>query len=109
MGKQYIDMDFASHEVQTIYPPITPYLYKKLEKKFNTMIKQKLLQIRSKITQYENDIEKIGADIIEDDIQADLASFGPDIGSSLMKKLDNSNFFYVLIFYFIYIFSIAYK
>ena len=34
MGKQYIDMDFASHEVQTIYPPITPYLYKKLEKKY---------------------------------------------------------------------------
>ena len=31
MGKQYMDMDFASYEVQTIYPPITPYLYKKLE------------------------------------------------------------------------------
>ena len=34
MGKQYMDMDFDSHEVQTIYPPITPYLYKKLEKKY---------------------------------------------------------------------------
>ena len=34
MGKQYMDMDFNSHEVQTIYPPITPYLYKKLEKKY---------------------------------------------------------------------------
>ena len=34
MGKQYFDMDFDSHEVQTIYPPITPYLYKKLEKKY---------------------------------------------------------------------------
>ena len=34
MGKQYMDMDFSSHEVQTIYPPITPYLYKKLEKKY---------------------------------------------------------------------------
>ena len=29
-----MDMDFQSHEVQTIYPPITPYLYKKLEKKY---------------------------------------------------------------------------
>ena len=70
---------------------------KKLEKKFTTMIKQKLLEIKSKITQYENDVDKISADIIEEDIQADLASFGPDIGSSLMKKLDNSNFFYVLV------------
>tara|TARA_R100001086_G_scaffold216982_1_gene133301 strand:+ start:108 stop:287 length:180 start_codon:yes stop_codon:yes gene_type:complete len=34
MPKQYMDMDFQSHEVQTIYPPITPYLYKKLEKKY---------------------------------------------------------------------------
>ena len=70
---------------------------KKLEKKFTTMIKQKILEVKSKITQYENDVDKISADIIEDDIQAELASFGPDIGSSLMKKLDNSNFFYVLI------------
>ena len=70
---------------------------KKMEKIFNTMTKQKILEVKSKITQYENDIDKISADIIEDDIQAELASFGPDIGASLMQKLDNSNFFYVLI------------
>ena len=70
---------------------------KKMEKKINTMIRQKLLEVKSKITQYENDIDKISADIVEDDIQADLGTFGPDIGSALMKKLDNDNFFYVLV------------
>ena len=34
MAKKFMDMDFDSNEIQTIYPPITPYLYKKLEKKY---------------------------------------------------------------------------
>lgn len=70
---------------------------KKMEKKINTMIRQKLLEVKSKITQYENDVDKISSEIVEDDIQADLSTFGPDIGSALMKKLDNKNFFYILI------------
>lgn len=70
---------------------------KKMEKNVNTLIKQKLLEIKSKITSYENDIDKISSDIVEDDIQANLSTFGADIGDALMKKLDNSNFFYVLV------------
>jgi len=66
---------------------------KKMEKNVNALIKQKLLQIRSKITQYENEVDKISADIVEEDISAELAAFGPDIAAALNKKLDNSNFF----------------
>ncbi len=70
---------------------------KKMEKHVNTLVKQKMLQIRSKITQYENDIDKISKDIIEEDIAAELGAFGPDIAAALNKKLDNNNFFYAII------------
>ena len=93
---QRIILNYLMLQGQTIgFKDILPD--KKLEKKFNTLIKQKLLQIKSKITKYENSLTKISSEIIEDDIQADLSSFGPDIGASLMKTLDNSNFFYVII------------
>lgn len=70
---------------------------KKMEKNINTLVKQKLLEIKSKITGYENEIDKISSSIVEDDIQANLSTFGADIGDTLMKKLDNDNFFYVLV------------
>mgnify|MGYP003347146360 CR=1 FL=1 len=60
MGKQQMSMDFQSHEVQTIYPPITPYLYKKLEKKYVDYLwkiikkgkKQKEEYIKTKFSHY---------------------------------------------------------
>lgn len=70
---------------------------KKMEKNVNALIKQKLLQIRSKITQYENEVDKISADIVEEDISAELGAFGPDIAAALNKKLDNNNFFYAIV------------
>jgi DNA-directed RNA polymerase beta' subunit len=61
------------------------------------MLKQNDLKIRSQITQYENDVDKLSKSIIEELILAELSSIGPNISSLVYKELDNNNFLYVLV------------
>jgi DNA-directed RNA polymerase beta' subunit len=61
------------------------------------ILKQNDLKIRSQITQYENDVDKLSKNIIEELILAELSSIGPNISSLVYKELDNNNFLYVLV------------
>jgi DNA-directed RNA polymerase beta' subunit len=61
------------------------------------ILKQNDLKIRSQITQYENDVDKLSKNIIEELILAELSSIGPNISSLVYKELDKNNFLYILV------------
>ena len=58
-----MDMDLI-HEVQTIYPPITPYLYKKLEKKYVDYLWKIIKKVRNKKKNTNTDLLETSAIVL---------------------------------------------
>ena len=72
-----------------------------LNKTFSEQIKQILdnviLENKYILTQYENDIDQISSDIIENSLYSQMNAIGSDIGATLKKILNVSNNFWALV------------
>ena len=58
----------------------------------NTVLENKYI-----LTQYENDVDQISPQIIEADLYSKMNAIGSDVGGTIKKNLDVSNFFWALV------------
>jgi len=64
---------------------------KKVEEQIKESIKNKILEYKVMLTQYENDIDQLNPDIIESNLSGELNAFSSDIGNTLFNSLNVSN------------------
>jgi DNA-directed RNA polymerase beta' subunit len=61
------------------------------------LIRNKILEYKISLTQYENDIDQLNHQIIEANLSGELNAFSSDIGNELLKSLNPENNLFVCI------------
>ena len=74
------------------------FLEKDFEEKIKKLLDNTVLENKYILTQYENDIDQISPAIIEADLYSKMNAIGSDIGGTIKKNLDVSNFFWALVY-----------
>jgi len=64
----------------------------KIQEQIKLIINNELLKSRHNITQFENDIEQLSLDIIENALTSDMSTVQAKIGKLLMGQFDKNNF-----------------
>jgi DNA-directed RNA polymerase beta' subunit len=64
---------------------------KKIEEQIKESIKNKILEYKVMLTQYENDTDQLNPEIIESNLASELNAFSADIGNTLFNSLNVSN------------------
>lgn len=67
---------------------------KEMGEKINQVVNNAILKCKYDITQYENDIEQLPPDIIEDGLKSDLSVIQSSVGMILMNHFNIKNFFW---------------
>ena len=67
------------------------------EDQIKKLLDNTVLENKYNLTQYENDIDQISPQIIEADLYSKMNAIGSDIGGTIKKNLDVSNFFWALV------------
>jgi len=62
-----------------------------------TLIKNKILEYKVSLTQYENDTDQLDPKFVEGLLSSDLLAFSSNIGPILMKQLNHKNNLYVCV------------
>jgi DNA-directed RNA polymerase beta' subunit len=66
----------------------------KMNNQIQQIIANKILESKCNITQFENDMDMISADIIENSLSSELGAVQANIGQMLMSHLNSDNFFW---------------
>ena len=67
------------------------------EDQIKKLLDNTVLENKYNLTQYENDVDQISPQIIEADLYSKMNAIGSDIGGTIKKNLDVSNFFWALV------------
>ena len=73
------------------------FLDKDFEEKMKKLLDNTVLENKYKLTQYENDVDQISYQIIEEDLYSHMNATGSDVGGTIKKHLNVSNFFWALV------------
>lgn len=73
------------------------FLEKEFESKIKKLLDNAVLENKYILTQYENDVDQISPHIIEADLYSKLNALGSDVGGTIKKNLNASNFFWALV------------
>ena len=68
-----------------------------IEQQVKDLIRNKILEYKISLTQYENDIDQLNQQIIEANLSGELNAFSTDIGDMLLKSLNPENNLFVCI------------
>ena len=66
----------------------------KMNNQIQQIITNKILESKCNITQFENDMDMISTDIIENSLSSELGAIQANIGQMLMSHLNSDNFFW---------------
>jgi len=73
------------------------FLEKDFEEKIKKLLDNTVLENKYALTQYENDVDQISPQIIEADLYSKMNAIGSDVGGTIKKNLNSSNFFWSLV------------
>ena len=73
------------------------FLDKQFEEKIKKLLDNAVLENKYSLTQYENEIDQISPLIIEADLYSKMNAIGSDVGGTIEKNLNASNFFWALV------------
>lgn len=68
-----------------------------LEQQIKEMVKDKILEYKIALTQYENDIDQLNPSVVEESLSAILNAFSADVGNIVMKNLTPDNNLFVCV------------
>jgi DNA-directed RNA polymerase beta' subunit len=68
---------------------------KQMHDQIQQIVRQKILESKYAITQYENDTDQISLETIENSLVGELGAIQANVGQMLMAHLTNKNFFWV--------------
>jgi DNA-directed RNA polymerase beta' subunit/intein/homing endonuclease len=73
------------------------FLEAKFEEQIKKLLDNTVLENKYNLTQYENEVDQISPQIIEASLYSQMNAIGSDVGATIKKNLNASNFFWALV------------